>query len=158
MYHIMIVDDDVRVLNAIRRALLHPNPNTYALETFASPATALARAKVADFDLIIADYRMPGMSGIKFLEYFRRLQPLSCRILLSGHADSTMLRDAINCAHAAYFIAKPWDGETLRVTITHGLLETELRRRIHKIEIMGRDERIANTPRDKTAHHHHLWR
>jgi len=156
----MVVDDDVQVLNAIRRVLLHPNPNTYALETFSSPISALARAKVANFDLIIADYRMPEMSGIKFLESFRQLQPLSCRILLSGYNDSGMLRDAINCAHAAYFIAKPWDGETLRITITHGLLETELRRRIHKLEVMNREERMINTPRNKnkTARHHQLGR
>jgi len=148
----MVIDDDVQVLNAIRRVLLHPNPNTYALETFASPTPALARAKVADFDLVIADYRMPEMSGIKFLETFRQLQPLSCRILLSGHNDSGMLRDAINCAHAAYFIAKPWDGETLRITVTHGLLETELRRRIHKLEVMGQDEQ----PQNPTIKHHEM--
>jgi len=142
----MIIDDDVQVLNAIRRALLHPNPNTYELETFVSPADALARAKVTDFDLVIADYRMPEMSGIRFLESFCRLQPLACRILLSGHDDSEMLLGAINCAHASYFIAKPWDRETLRTTVSQGLLEAELRRRIHALEIMSYNESSQDHP------------
>lgn len=104
MYRILLVDDEQNVLNALRREL----EDEYEIEAFSKPAEALLRCHETPFDLVVADYQMPEINGIDFLAQFGKLQPDATRIILSGHADTSVLINAINQTHIYRFIDKPW--------------------------------------------------
>ena len=59
--------------------------------------------------VIIADYRMPGMNGIEFLEQAMDLYPSARRVLLTAYADTGAAIDAINVVDLDYYLLKPWD-------------------------------------------------
>lgn len=117
MYRILIVDDEQNVLSALRREL----HGGYEVETFDKPEEALERSRQAQFDLVIADYQMPGMNGIEFLKQFGKLQPDAARVVLSGQADFDAVAGAINEVHIYRFIAKPWDSAELAATLAQAL-------------------------------------
>ena len=59
--------------------------------------------------LFVADYRMPKMSGIEFLEAAMDLYPLARRVLLTAYADTHAAIDAINVVDLDHYLLKPWD-------------------------------------------------
>ncbi|MBS4099512.1 MAG: response regulator [Sulfuricella sp.] len=155
MYRILLVDDETYVLSALRRELLRPPEvgiDGLLIEAFSSPDAALQRVTQSGgyFDAAIADYRMPGIDGVAFLETLAAFQPDAGRIILSGHADMTELIGAINRAHIDAFIAKPWleydlKGILLQV-LKHGELRRENRRLAGLLVENGRNrqpERVA---------------
>jgi two-component system probable response regulator PhcQ len=132
MPRILIVDDEPGVLNALRR-LFKAKPCNYGrlsypleVETFESPTAALARAAEASFDLVLTDYRMPGMDGVQFLIEFRKLQPDAARIVLSGMADLDSLTCGISEAATTRFLPKPWNDNLLLNTVAEALTMREL--------------------------------
>ena len=58
---------------------------------------------------LIADYRMPQMTGIEFLEQAMDLYPAARRVLLTAYADSHAAIDAINVVDLDHYLLKPWD-------------------------------------------------
>jgi two-component system probable response regulator PhcQ len=82
-----------------------------------TPLQALENAFGTPYDLVLSDYRMPGMDGVAFLKQFRELQPNAARLILSGYADLNGLIAAINEAGIMRFIAKPWNDYELVATI-----------------------------------------
>lgn len=128
MYKILLVDDDVNMLKALRRALtsIELHPGELAVESFSSPVDALRRAQTETFDLVISDYRMPVMNGVSFLAALRDVQPYAARIMLTGCPERDIAADAINHAQVARFLTKPWDETELRATLRDVLLQREL--------------------------------
>lgn len=142
-YQVLVVDDDPHVLSAVWRELSHQsrfqglyaalrheaNPDfaledhefRFTVDTSASPAEALEKAGKVAYDLVIADYRMPGMDGIRFLEAFREKLPDAARILLSGYADMKVLIDAVNRAEIFSFVGKPWNEYDLKSAVTQAI-------------------------------------
>ena len=59
--------------------------------------------------IIVADYRMPGMNGIEFLEQAMDLYPSARRVLLTAYADTGAAIDAINVVDLDHYLLKPWD-------------------------------------------------
>ena len=59
--------------------------------------------------VILADYRMPGMNGIEFLERAMDVYPFARRVLLTAYADTNAAIDAINIVDLDYYLLKPWD-------------------------------------------------
>jgi DNA-binding NtrC family response regulator len=115
MHRILLIDDESAVLNALSR-LLRLTPMVVRgedwqprIETFTAPAQALARAAECAFDVVVSDFRMPGMDGVAVLRRMRELQPDCARVILSGYTDLNGLIGAINEARIDRFIAKPWN-------------------------------------------------
>ena len=126
MYRIMLVDDEINILSALKRALLtipidDLDGDRPEIETFTSAREALSRMGSKHIDLIISDFRMPEMNGIEFLSAARELQPDAARLILSGQADLAVMIDAINRAQIYRFIGKPWHDYELRSAVTQAL-------------------------------------
>lgn len=132
MYSILIVDDDLYVLSALRRELLRKpdiGHDGLEIETFTSPSEALHRVESGDgnFDAAIVDYRMPEMDGVTLLSAIREIQPDTVRIILSGHVEMQGLIDAINMADIDHFIHKPWNEYALKGVLLQALKHHDLK-------------------------------
>ena len=109
MKRLLIVDDEIPVLHALRRVLQrHFRPQQLAVEVCADPLQALKRLQQARFDVLISDYRMPRMEGVALLAHARELDPRTVRIMLSAAADFGTVLAAVNRAGVFRYIPKPW--------------------------------------------------
>jgi response regulator RpfG family c-di-GMP phosphodiesterase len=117
MKKILLVDDEQNVLNALQREL----KDLYEIKAFDSPVAALEHSRNMQFDLVIADYKMPEMNGIEFLKQFGQIQPDASRVVLSGEADLDMLIRMINETHIYRFLTKPWKRDELLSSIQQAL-------------------------------------
>jgi FixJ family two-component response regulator len=123
---ILIVDDEANVLTALRR-MLHREP--YQVHTASTAEEALELIREQEVSLIISDYRMPRMNGVTFLQRAKEIQPDSVRIILSGFADIGAIIDAVNRGEIFKFIAKPWNDDELKMTISLSLDHWQLMKR-----------------------------
>jgi DNA-binding NtrC family response regulator len=126
MYRIMLVDDEINILSALKRALLtipfdDLDGERPEIETFVSASQALARIRSKPVDLVISDFRMPEMSGVEFLAEAVAAQPDVARLVLSGQADMDAVIDAINRVQIFRFISKPWHDFDLKRAVIQAL-------------------------------------
>src|SRR5215470_814259 len=111
---ILLLDDDPMVLNAVERDLRRKYGRDFGITNLNAGATALdylkhlqkRNGKVA---LFLVDQRMPGMTGIQFLEQARPLCPDAKAVLLTAYADTEAAIAAINKVALDYYLLKPWD-------------------------------------------------
>ena len=111
---ILAVDDDVSVLEAVVQDLRRKYGATYRILRAASGQAALdtcaqLKERGDAVALILSDQRMPGMSGVDFLERATALYPEAKRALLTAYADTEAAIRAINSAKINYYLTKPWD-------------------------------------------------
>lgn len=106
MARIMILDDDLNILDSLKRLLARKNH--LQVEYFSEPNKALERAESGLFELFISDYNMPLMNGVTFLSKTKEIHPRLQRIILSGCADLNTIVSAVNDAEIYRFINKPW--------------------------------------------------
>lgn len=118
MPKILIVDDEINVLKAIKR-LLSQYKLEIRLET--SSVNALEIVKNSEFDLIITDQRMPEMDGTQLLMQVKEISPNTVRILMSGYSDIEVFISAINNGNIYQYISKPWDNKKFVKTILNAL-------------------------------------
>jgi thioredoxin reductase (NADPH) len=111
---LLAVDDDVSVLEAVVQDLRRQYGADYRVMRAASGQAALdtlAQVKIRQepVALIVSDQRMPGLTGVDFLERSRELYPEAKRVLLTAYADTEAAIQAINSARIHYYLNKPWD-------------------------------------------------
>ncbi len=111
---LLAVDDDVSVLEAVVQDLRRHYGATYRVMRAASGQAALdtlaqLTTRQEPVALILSDQRMPGMTGVEFLERARALYPEARRVLLTAYADTEAAIRAINTARIHYYLNKPWD-------------------------------------------------
>jgi HD-like signal output (HDOD) protein len=111
---ILFVDDEVNVLQGLRR-MLNAMRHEWDMVFVESGQAALALLAEAPCDVIVSDMRMPGMDGTQLLTQVMERFPLTVRIILSGYADSSLILKAVGPVHQ--YLAKPCDAATLQVTV-----------------------------------------
>jgi thioredoxin reductase (NADPH) len=111
---IVTVDDDPSVSRAVARDLRRrygENNRIVRAESGADALDAMRQMKLRgdQVAVILADYRMPAMNGIEFLERAMDVYPFAKRVLLTAYADTNAAIDAINVVDLDYYLLKPWD-------------------------------------------------
>lgn len=120
--HVLIVDDEPNIVSSVRRELMAASgPYRYAVDGFTDAALALERARTQHFDVVISDYRMPGMDGMAFLKEFAKIQPDCARMVLSGQTDMATLVKMVNETHIYRFIPKPWNDYYLKGSVAQAI-------------------------------------
>jgi len=117
---ILLVDDEQFVLNALQRFFRRSGYDGVMTCTSGHEGLELLE-KSGPFQLIISDYRMPGMNGVEFLSAVRSRWPETIRIVLSGFADISAIIAATNEGNIYKFISKPWDEEFLLQSVQEAL-------------------------------------
>ncbi|MBZ3905752.1 MULTISPECIES: FAD-dependent oxidoreductase [Streptomyces] len=111
---ILTVDDDPGVSRAVARDLRRRYGESYRIvraESGQAALEALRELKLRgdQVAVILADYRMPEMNGIEFLEQALDVYPGARRVLLTAYADTGAAIDAINVIDLDHYLLKPWD-------------------------------------------------
>jgi putative nucleotidyltransferase with HDIG domain len=143
MIRILFVDDEVNVLQAMRRSL-HSMRNEWSMEFVPSGAAALEVLAKSPTDVIVSDMRMPGMDGWQLLAEVKTLYPQTVRLILSGHADTRSIMRAVGTAHQ--YLAKPCETGVLKAAIA----QTEVLRRLlsngHLATLVGNVGTLPSAP------------
>src|SRR5690242_8878711 len=111
---ILTVDDDPGVSRAVARDLRRKYGEGHRIVRAESGAVALdalrqMKLRGEPVAVLLADYRMPEMNGIEFLEHAMDVYPRARRALLTAYADTGAAIDAINVVDLDYYLLKPWD-------------------------------------------------
>ena len=111
---ILTVDDDPAVSRAVARDLRRRYAEDHRIVRAESGQDALEtlnelKLRGETVATLIADFRMPQMTGIEFLEEAMDLYPAARRVLLTAYADSHAAIDAINVVDLDHYLLKPWD-------------------------------------------------
>ncbi len=129
---ILTVDDDPDVSRAVARDLRRRYGEQHRIvraESAESALDALRQMKLRGdlVAVILADYRMPELNGIEFLERAMDVYPGARRALLTAYADTGAAIDAINVVDLDYYLLKPWDPpEEKLYPVVDALLESWL--------------------------------
>ena len=107
---ILLVDDEVGVLNALRRIL---RGEGFELRTANSGKEAIELLASWQPDLIISDYRMPEMSGVELMHFVKDNQPETIRFILTGYSDFDVVQASLEHGVVHELLYKPWDNTKL---------------------------------------------
>lgn len=111
---ILFVDDEKRVLNSMRGLFRRQ----YDLFLTCEGSEAVRLAAENDVDVIVADQRMPGMTGVEVLARVKEKSPRTVRVLLTGYADPSAVEGSINVGEVFRFLSKPCPPKDLRETLS----------------------------------------
>ena len=137
-YTILVVDDEKTIVDNLADRL----SEEYRVITAFDGEDALTQVRAQPPDsvqIIIADQRMPRLSGVEFLEQTLSIMPKAKRIVLTGYSDIEAVISAINRAQVYRFIMKPWDPDKMMATLKLALeaYEAEQREDTRFEEIVG---------------------
>ena len=141
-HSLLIVDDE----KEIRRSLTLTFTDDYEVFTAASGAEALDLLKQQEIALVIADQRMPQMTGAELLSKVLEIDPRIIRIILTGYTDTAALVQAINKGHIYQYITKPWERQELQITVKRALESYELALENQRLlkELQAANERLRD--------------
>ncbi len=111
---VLLVDDEELVLMSLAR-ILRREP--FEILTATSAEAAFLILEDQSVDLILSDYRMPGMNGIDFLKVVRDKWINTVRMMLTAHADPGELEAAVHAGIVQRAFRKPWDTQELRAAL-----------------------------------------
>jgi two-component system, sensor histidine kinase and response regulator len=111
--HVLYIDDEDNNLKSFRASLR----KDFKIFTAINGEEGLKIAQEEEVHVVIADQRMPGMTGTEFFEQLVKFNPDPIRILLTGYSDIASVIDAINKGEVYRFIDKPWNIEQIKNSI-----------------------------------------
>ena len=128
---VLLVDDEVRSLDAMRRTL---DEDFHIVEADSTERARelLSRQEVA---VILCDQRMPGQTGVAFLKEVRERWPDTVRIVISGYTDSEDIIAGINEAGIYQYLLKPWVPDHLLQTVRTAVEARQLQQGVSRLEL-----------------------
>jgi signal transduction histidine kinase len=135
---VFVVDDDPLVTASLGTAL-HLETG-YEIHTFGSGSAALTAAAATPPDVVISDFKMPGMDGLALLAALRAQVPEAVLILLTGYADKESAVRAINQIGIFQYVEKPWSTDDLLLKIRNAVERRNLIRDLRRAnEALGEE-------------------
>lgn len=116
-YKLLYVDDEESNLRVFKSAFRR-NYDVFVATSAKEGLKVLEEQKI---HVILSDQRMPGMTGVEFLQYAVNHYPDAIRILVTGYVDVDAMKNAINQAQIVHYIQKPWDDVELIQVIENTL-------------------------------------
>ena len=101
---VLVADDEESIRELLARTLALAE---YDVETVGDARAALDRLRMADYDLLIADLRMPGMDGLLLVREARRMHPTLSVIIITGYSTEASAIEAVNLGVVGYLV-KPF--------------------------------------------------
>jgi two-component system response regulator HupR/HoxA len=140
-FPILVVDDEQDILSTFR----YSYGDEFEVRTAESAARALDILSTFDPAVIVADQRMPAMTGTEFLVRSMNIRPDAVRIILTGYTDNDALVQAVNKSRIYRYVTKPWEDEELRITLRRAIEVYHLSRENARLveELRGANERLA---------------
>jgi len=115
--YVLFVDDEPENLAVFEAACAERFPTL----TASSAARALELMRTNDVAVLLADQRMPGMTGLELLEQVQAQFPQTVRMLVTAYADLNTAIDAINRGRVRRYLRKPWDHDELHATLSEAI-------------------------------------
>ena len=132
---VLYVDDEVNNLNSFKAAFRR----YFTIYTAQSAREGRKVLENEEIGVIITDQRMPGETGIEFLESILPIYPDTIRILLTGFSDINAVMGAINRGQVYKYLVKPWQDDELKMYIQNALelynLRKENKELAHKLKL-----------------------
>ena len=118
LFTIAVIDDESIVRREVKRGL--GKEENWQVETFADGESALARFSETDFDLVLCDLRLPGLSGLDLLKAVRSNHPHCEVIIITGYSTVDSAIQAIR-AGAFHYVTKPIKMAELKLLVRRAL-------------------------------------
>ncbi|WP_416142174.1 sigma-54-dependent transcriptional regulator [Hydrogenophaga sp.] len=128
---VLVVDDEVRSQDAMRRTL----DEDFTIFTASSADEARGLLERQPVSVILCDQRMPGITGVTFLKEVRERWPETVRIVISGYTDSEDIIAGINQAGIYQYILKPWSPDHLIESVRNAVAAQVLQRQTSRLDL-----------------------
>jgi signal transduction histidine kinase len=144
-WRILVVDDEPRGVELLER-VLRPIGEVHRATSGEAARELIERM---DFDAVITDQRMPGISGVDLLSVAAAKNEMTGRVLITGYADLDATVDAINRGRVHAYLSKPCPPAQLRLTVESVLERAQLARDNARLigELVERNRRLLHTTR-----------
>jgi C4-dicarboxylate-specific signal transduction histidine kinase len=136
--HVLFVDDEPENLAVFEAACAE----RFSVLTAPSAARGLELMRTHEVGVLLADQRMPGMTGLEMLEQVQAQFPQTVRMLVTAYADLNTAIDAINRGRVRRYLRKPWDHDELHATLAEAI---DLYQMASKVSVLER--RLVETER-----------
>ena len=113
---LLFVDDEKSILRSLQREFIDSPYEIYLAESGKEGLEVMEKTSI---DILISDYKMPGMDGMELLKIVKSLYPSVYRIILSGYIGQQAILRALTSGLATIYISKPWVTEELQDKMKH---------------------------------------
>jgi len=141
---IVFLDDEEAILASLRSLFRREG---YHMHFFSNGQEALEFIRKMPADILVSDLRMPGMTGIEFLNHASAVNPHAIRIILSGYEDKSVVLNALAKGLAQHYVLKPWDDKNLTSIVAESLQRLQELRRRRLEEVLGSINALPSPPR-----------
>ena len=152
--NLLYVDDERANLVVFRAAFC----KHFNIIEASSAGQAMELLRDNDVPVMVADQRMPDVTGVELCQTVKREHPHTIRMILTGYTDSDSMMDAINKGQVYSFVTKPWDRETLLATLVRGFEAYDLSvansALIERLEHRSEERRVGKEGRSRWSPYH----
>jgi DNA-binding NtrC family response regulator len=120
----MLIDDDEWIRNSLS---LFFEGEGIELKTLETAEEALEELQKIPYDIIIVDYRLPGINGLEFLKRIHATHPQAIKILITAYKDKKLISEALSIG-VQDFIDKPFTTNTIEQALSWVLNDQQLSR------------------------------
>ncbi|MBN2416125.1 sigma-54-dependent Fis family transcriptional regulator [bacterium] len=139
---VLIVDDQPEILNSLERLFR----DEYEVLRASGGREALHLLEAHDPAVILADQRMPAMTGVQLFAQSLTTHPHAIRILITAYADIHASISAVNEGHIFYYVSKPWEPDSLLLI---------MRRAVERYRMERENRRLAAELQEANRRLHH---
>jgi len=119
-YSIAVIDDEPAILFTIEKSL-----SEYRVDTFSDAKAGLEKILASPYDIIIIDYKMPGISGIEFLKTIKSRGITYFGIMITAYAEKNLLENLINDSLISKILEKPLTVKLIKEIVREAVVELD---------------------------------